>query len=419
MVKSSFAIFEKIFVVLGLFFSTDALIHLFSDTTSTVEISSGNYLMGLILGAVYGFSLLLIFIRKDLLLKKGLINSLRKNSFLFLFILFAFLSILWSASQNTALIRILGVFGATIFGIYIALRFNNEEKISLISSTLKIIILLSLIFIYLLPDYSVVGAGLDIWRGIFLFKNELGRIALLAFAVFSLEILSNFKSGFRIFLNLIFIVISVFFIIMSNTATALAVLPIVIVIFFFHYFAKLKDKSLRRVSLAIFFLMGIIFLIAILLNFNLVLEFLGRDDTLTGRTALWTAVVDSIKESPLVGYGFYGFWTGFNGAAGEIYPYIDPYTDIVHAHNGFLEITLDLGIIGLLLFALHLISVIIFSFKLAFIKKSNFGLFQFIYLIVFLLFNLTTVLILKGSPFYWIVYVVISLSIYLENDKEN
>jgi O-antigen ligase len=84
--------------------------------------------------------------------------------------------------------------------------------------------------------------------------------------------------------------------------------------------------------------------------FPLIAELLGRDSTLSGRTAIWEQVWVAILKHPILGYGFAAFWQGMKG---ESYNVILALRFVIfHAHNGFLEIWLELGAVGLLLFFL-------------------------------------------------------------------
>jgi O-antigen ligase len=77
---------------------------------------------------------------------------------------------------------------------------------------------------------------------------------------------------------------------------------------------------------------------------------LGRDASLTGRTAIWQQVWIAVLKHPVLGYGFAAFWQGMKG---ESYNVILALRFVIfHAHNGFLEIWLELGAAGLFLFAL-------------------------------------------------------------------
>ncbi len=71
----------------------------------------------------------------------------------------------------------------------------------------------------------------------------------------------------------------------------------------------------------------------------------GRDTTLTGRTEIWARVWTGVEQYPLLGHGFGAFW----------HPDGDPlarnirlamHYEVPHAHNGLLDVAVDLGAIG-------------------------------------------------------------------------
>jgi O-antigen ligase len=74
---------------------------------------------------------------------------------------------------------------------------------------------------------------------------------------------------------------------------------------------------------------------------------LGRDSTLTGRTEVWAEVLPAWEQQPLLGYGLGSFWTD---ARRQLY-------GIPTAHNGYLDILLELGEVGLALYAVWLLSL--------------------------------------------------------------
>jgi exopolysaccharide production protein ExoQ len=78
---------------------------------------------------------------------------------------------------------------------------------------------------------------------------------------------------------------------------------------------------------------------------------LGRDSTLTGRTEIWHYALAMVKN-PLIGAGYESFWVGprlFQMARS-----IDQ--GVNQAHNGYIELYLNLGWIGLTLLALLLLA---------------------------------------------------------------
>ena len=72
---------------------------------------------------------------------------------------------------------------------------------------------------------------------------------------------------------------------------------------------------------------------------------LGKDVTLTGRTGIWSAVLDSIAKRPLLGYGYQAFWLGLEGESYRVILAVS--WVLAQAQNGFLDVTLEMGIAGL------------------------------------------------------------------------
>jgi len=76
-----------------------------------------------------------------------------------------------------------------------------------------------------------------------------------------------------------------------------------------------------------------------------VLEASGRDASLTGRTGIWQTVL-SEPINPLLGTGYTSFWLGERlQRIWNLYPN----TPLIQAHNGYIEVYLNLGVVGLAL----------------------------------------------------------------------
>ena|ERR1700733_1739586 len=84
---------------------------------------------------------------------------------------------------------------------------------------------------------------------------------------------------------------------------------------------------------------------------------LGRESNLTGRTDIWKASL-AAADSPVFGTGFESFWNTNVEKVAVGLPGFDAKTihNLVSAHNGYIEVYLDLGFVGLCLLALILIS---------------------------------------------------------------
>ena len=89
---------------------------------------------------------------------------------------------------------------------------------------------------------------------------------------------------------------------------------------------------------------------------------LGRDTTLTGRTDLWAELV-GMAQNPLIGTGYDSFWLGdrMEKIWGQFM------WKPTQSHNGYLEIFLELGLIGLFLLS----CIIISAFKSIRVKNKS------------------------------------------------
>ena len=112
---------------------------------------------------------------------------------------------------------------------------------------------------------------------------------------------------------------------------------------------------LQEPSRMLFRCLAVIACVAVLeFGFNvsgMILDLLGRDRTMSGRTWIWE-MVEETHTDPLIGAGFYSFWS--TDAAREISALF--LGTLNSAHNGFLEMYLDGGAIGLALLILLLLT---------------------------------------------------------------
>ncbi len=92
-------------------------------------------------------------------------------------------------------------------------------------------------------------------------------------------------------------------------------------------------------------------------DFHAAAQALFGDPTLTQRTDIWNFAMRKIAERPWLGYGYEVFW-----GAGPNSPSVREGPGFVaqmpHAHNGYIDITLQTGFIGLAIFATLMISAL-------------------------------------------------------------
>ena len=84
---------------------------------------------------------------------------------------------------------------------------------------------------------------------------------------------------------------------------------------------------------------------ALIVDSTDVFALIGRDMSFTGRLPLWEMSLQAARVHPLLGYGYNGFWTDDSRAVQYIWAMIT--WKAPSAHNGYLDIVLQIGLIGL------------------------------------------------------------------------
>jgi O-antigen ligase len=132
------------------------------------------------------------------------------------------------------------------------------------------------------------------------------------------------------------------------------------------------------------------------------LEMLGRNATLTDRTEIWAAVRSHPVE-PLLGIGYLNYWDvmrtiDVNGYAVELKT----------AHNGYLEIYLDGGYIGVLFLIIMLLSVGIRHAR-AFVRRRPLGELGFAFFCMALLMNVSESIFARRTPL-WSAFLIVAVA---------
>ncbi len=272
--------------------------------------------------------------------RKKALELARASLPLVLILLLACLSTLWSDQPAITARRSIELLGTVALAVYFASRLGLKAFAEALALAITIAAAVSLILVTAFPD---VGLEPDLaMAGYFGSKNFLGEGMVLGMATIaclfgSSHGLDRVRQVGAFALCLVLLVGSG-----NGSGAGIAImLALIIPILLFS-----RSKQSRS-----FALLGVLFSAAAILIGLLsedVLSVLGKDATLTGRTILWQVVVDAISQKPAFGYGYAAFWGSNAPAASLVYPYIGwlPGT----AHNGFLEVALNCGIIGEILF---------------------------------------------------------------------
>lgn len=266
----------------------------------------------------------------------------RRNWSLSLLLVLAFLSSLWADTPGLVFQRGIGLFGATLFGIALALRVSFQEQLRLLSWLFRVIAVLSFACVVLFPSYGISSDGE--WTGMFNYKNALGTAMGLSLLV-EWQLPADSRRS-KVLKSLAMLLCAVLLLKSDSVTPGVAFVGTLI------FLSIYKFAALRlRVPLYAFFLIfaalvsfGLPFVMA---NSDSVVGLVGRSSNLTGRTEIWSLVIAFIQQRPILGYGYSGFWLGASPESFVVNRVIGG--PVMYSHNGYLETLLNLGVIGFLL----------------------------------------------------------------------
>lgn len=399
---------EKGFTILALFLYAGSLLPFVSGAAEgTYDPTQGNPVSQAIFLTLYVLAFCLVFARR-----RRLMRVLSRDKFLLLLIGLTLVSVLWATAPEVTLRRSVALIGTTLFGVYLAVRYDLNEQLRLLAWALGLGALLSLLFALALPAYGVMteltATG---WRGVYGHKNTLGALMALSTLVFLLLTVSGRRYRWLCLAGFGF---SVGLLLLSNSKTSLMVFVTLLALLPFYSALRWRYTLMVPVFIAAILVSGGIATL-VLSNNEVVFDALGRDATLTDRTEIWSAVIHMIREQPWLGYGYGGFWLGWAGPSA--YVLLTIYFDPLTAHNGLLELWLGLGLLGVMVFTLGFVVAFLRAIAWARTAGSVVRLWPFAYLTLVLLQNLTESVILTQNDIFWVLYVAVVLSMPARRPK--
>lgn len=271
---------------------------------------------------------------------------LKKSSLFCIYIFLIFLSSFISKTPIYNLKASIVLLMVTLYFIYVSKQYNMKEIFNLLLWHHAVVLLLSLVY----------GTDGEAWRGVYIHKNIFGATMALTGILMYLQSVRLPKYRW-LFLGLA--ALALFCLQRSNSGMAKVILVTLMALLLFLRFIKRLPPRLAFASMGVFLAVGVSVVILITQNAEyIIVEKLGKDMTLTGRTYIWPLLVEAIKKRPWLGYGYDGFWQPWresdNPALSIRPPELDGFIP-PNGHNGFLDIALQTGWIGLGVFIISLL----------------------------------------------------------------
>jgi len=310
------------------------------------------------------FLIVLIIAALWILFKRGFdwSSAMKDNSWLMILIVFMLISVLWSSIPDISFKRWARELLAVLMAFVVLSEPSPRRAMeSVLRRTAYILIPFSPVLIKYFPQYGVEytrWSGRRLWVGVAMQKNGLGRLCMIVafFLIWSLIRRWQGKNPsvwkYQTHFEIIILAITLWLITggQKTSATSLIALSMGLLSYATFYFMKKKGKtvgaSLLMLIIAIIILYGTTSVFTGQLKFGFITSAAGRDETLTGRTDIWARLLPVAMKKPILGGGFGGFWTPGTRDAFRI----------SGSHNGYLDVLIGLGFVGLVLVSVFLLS---------------------------------------------------------------
>jgi|GEM_PF-1412461 len=289
---------------------------------------------------VYGAILLLL-----LKWHRRLLAVLPRMQFALLLTVWVLATVVWSMDRSLTMRRGAEFALAAGFGLYLAVRYSPQKQLRIFWWVLVLLALGSVVAAVAFPAVGLDrSAGhLHDWKGVFTQKNACGRMMVLATAV----VLAMRRRGLVVAASAV-LFFGVLGLSGSRGAWVLeAVLLAVTVLFAVLRHAEHRTRAGALLAAGV---AGVASLALLYAGRTRLMEWMGRNATLSGRTEIWQAVWPFVMRKPWLGWGYAAFWRGWTGPSFDVSSAV--HFLVFHAHNGYLDLWLQTGAIGLGLFLL-------------------------------------------------------------------
>jgi exopolysaccharide production protein ExoQ len=395
--------FERFFAVSVLFYSTGALWRVLQGSRDT---ESGAWTGAL----MTNFLWIVVYLTALWLLRRCLVpwHLWKKSLVLLLPVPVALVSLLWSQDRGLTSLRCGALIGTTVVALYFAVRFTIRKIVHFLAYALGLAAISSIIAAVCVPRFGVgTGEFQGIWLGAFGQKNELGGMMTIGFLV-NLVLFWHERSRRIVWFCLA--AISLFLVLKADSMTSFAIccsLP-----YLFWVSKKTLSRGGRVFTRILCFGLPVLLVAAVVgLEFDRIVEASGRSADLTGRTVLWAAVAPAILDRPYLGYGYEAFWRGYEGPAGEVWRQLGNY--YYYSHNGFLEVLLGLGLIGLVSMLIALVFYSRSAFRALQVQGGDAiaAFWPWAFLLYLFLSNLLEGNLMKSNNLPWLLYMITAMSL--------
>jgi len=274
---------------------------------------------------------------------------LRKNPLVFLYFFFGATSMIWSDFPGVSFKRLVKTSGNVVMALIVITARDPKDNLGAVIRRLAILLMpLSVLFIKYYPEIGrAYHMGKPMFRGVALQKNGLGQLCLIVASYLVWDLLVNraesveYRGKRSLSLYVVLIVMTVWLLVAAGSATSWMCLLLAVFFFALGRSPAVRERPARFVAIVLLLVaIGGALEIIFGLSEIVIIDLLGRDPNLTGRTMIWNYLFQMVRH-PLIGTGYESFWLGHRlEAVSRVYT-------VMQAHNGYIETYLNVGVIGL------------------------------------------------------------------------
>jgi O-antigen ligase len=340
---------------------------------------------------------------------------------LLLLSIFICFSVLWSPYMFVSLKRAAQVVGVIAIGLLVARQaLQGRGLLDQVLIPLGLLILIGLAVAVFAPKIAFDGD--HALQSITNQKNSWGQISLFACFVYMSALLREHVRNYLPLL--VMLLLSIVSLVATKSMTSLLSFVLVSGLLFM-WFAATKCGAIGKTLLIFTVALGMLAILGYFVsNGEMPFDWLadkvfsstGKSSTLTGRTYLWHLMYAEIEQHLWFGTGFGGFWTGLKGASGVLVSKLN-WGPPNQAHNGYIDVLNEIGIVGgillLLVLAKHATNII----KLFKASDQGNAIFHGAILISALIINYAESSLLRTTGLWWIVLCVSIVEVHARNHQ--
>ena len=345
--------------------------------------------------------------------RRDVSRILTNNKWLLAFFAYMAFSILWSDYPGVSFKRWTKTVGDLLMVLIVLTEADCLDGMKTIFRRSAFVLLpLSIILIKYFRDIGIAysdDGSQTMWIGVTTQKNVLGYVAMVCGLSFVHSIVTDRKLR-KIWVDLLLLLLALWLLAGSSTAGSKTSLFGFVFGVCVLIAVRRSPKNPGRVGLVVILLalMAVVWTSFGGSLFESAASTLGRDATLTGRTDIWNAVLEVGPRDPLLGRGYGSFWIGDTAAEVWRKPYI--YAHIQQSHNGYLDIYLELGILGLALLSCLICSVYRNSL-VTLASHFEYGTMRMILLFVILVHNIAESSFGRPVHLLWFLFLLVCTSV--------